>query len=87
MWLGQAEEVSPSLLPARCTSYTLKAPLPGLVQLDEELSAYVTRHIGKPRKRSTQFGEFVDLVESGREDPLIVRASETHESLFVSEVP
>jgi hypothetical protein len=87
MWLGQAKEVSSSLLPPRSPSHPLETALPSLVQLDEELGTHVSRNIGEPRKLSAKFGQFVDLIECGLEDSLVPRTCKSHLPLFKSKVP
>lgn len=49
MWLTQVDDVDIFALPAWGGCEFLEAPLPCLVELDDELRADVSRYIGEPR--------------------------------------
>ena len=83
--LGQSQEVLTLALPTWPPRELLETTLPGLVKLDEQLGAHITRHICQPRKLSTQRSELVDLIE-GRWI-LLVRSSQAHSPLLEREVP
>ena len=85
--LAEAERVSPLPLPPRGASQLGEAALPCSVQLDQELRAHVARHIGKPRERSAEFGQFVDLVECRGVAALVSGTSKPELPLFECNVP
>jgi hypothetical protein len=68
--LAEGERVAALALEARGTRQLGEAALPGPVKLHQELRAHVARDVGEPWQRGAQFGELVDLVESGRVDAL-----------------
>ena len=60
---------------------------PGGVQLNEQLSACITRNVREPWQISSERREFFLLVEGGWVDPLTLGARKTHQPLLVSQVP
>lgn len=87
VWLRKAEEVLAASLPSRGTRKLLEAALPGLVELDKELSADVARDIGQPWGLFAEFGQLSYLVKRSGESPLIARSGQTHSALLVGKVP
>ena len=87
MGLGQAEEVTSSLLPPRSPCDLLEASLPRLVEFNEKLSADVAGDIGEPWQLFAKLGQFVDLVEGRGEDTLIPWTAIAHLPLFKGEIP
>lgn len=87
MCLGESEDVATLVLPSWGTSKPSKASLPRSVQFDQELRAYITWNVGEPWERSTQFGQFVDLIEGCWVDTFIFRTRQSKPSLFEREVP
>src|SRR5690606_17014061 len=71
MRFGKTEKVAPLAFPTRSFGGSLEAALPSLVELDEQLSADVARHVGQPRQLGAKLGQFVDLIEGGRKAPLV----------------
>ena len=83
--LAQIQEVAPLALPTREPRQPLEASLECLVQFDEQLSADVAGNISKPRGKSSQFGQFVDLIEGSR--VALVGAPKAHQTLLKGEIP
>ena len=85
--LGQAEEVSASLLPPRRHRELLEASLPRHIEFNEELGTDVAGNIGEPWQLSSKFGQLLDLVERCGVDTLAFGAGVAHLPLLKSEVP
>ena len=85
--LAQGRNISSLALPARLPSELAKAPLPGLVELDEQLRTHVARHVCQPRQLGSQRGEVVDLVKGGVILPLASWPGEAKQALLMRQVP
>ena len=85
--LAQGRNISSLALPARLPSELAKAPLPRLVELDEQLRTHVAGHVCQPRQLGSQRGEVVDLVKRGVILSLASWPGEAEQTLLVRQVP
>lgn len=87
MWFADPYRIPVLLFPARRPSQPLKVSLPSLVELNQELSADIPGDIGEPCDFLAKFGQFVDLVECGQKDPVVLGPSKAEQTLFESKIP
>ncbi|MEY4512512.1 MAG: hypothetical protein RLZZ450_4634 [Pseudomonadota bacterium] len=85
--LSEPEKTTPLALPARLPSDTLKAALPGLVELDQQLRAHVAWDVCQPRQFSPQRCQLADLVERCVVAALVTWATKAQAPLLVGKVP
>jgi hypothetical protein len=87
MRLAESDYISSLSLPARLVSQLLETSLPSLVQLYEQLSAYIARNLSDPWKLGSQSSQFVDLIKRCDVLPLAARTRKSDQPLLVGNVP
>jgi hypothetical protein len=85
--LNEAEEVLSLPFPSWSFSEAFEAPLPRLVQLNEELSADISRDVFEPREGTSEFGQLFLLTERSRVTLVLAAAGKADLALFKGEVP